>query len=638
MKKYCFITFIFFFGLLSCSNGETKTQNQDTLRPSVPLQNGEVQIGTQVWTTRNLNVTRYRNGDPIPQVTDPTQWRNLTTGAWCYYNNDSANGLIYGKLYNWYAVNDPRGLAPEGWNIPTKADYEVLTSYLGGSSIAGGKMKESGTTFWIPPNSAASNSSGFSGRGGGHRGDSDASFYNIRFFAYWWTSTQVNAYSGWSLSLNSNSGAAALGPGQGFYGFSVRCVKNASVSVVPATPSNLIGTAVTSTQINLTWTDNSTNETGFKIERKIGSGNYAMVGTVSANVVTYSNTGLIPNTTYTYRVYAYNSVGTSTGYSNEVTITPTTAADLPNLTTTAVSSITSLTAVSGGIISSDGGTLVTSRGVCWSTSPNPTTALPTKTNDGVGTGVFVSTISGLTNSTTYYVRAYATNSAGTAYGIERSFITPPEPIGSVTDIDGNTYQAINICSQTWMQQNLNVSKYNDGTPIPEVWNVTDWENLTTGAWCYYENNTANGPVYGKLYNWYAVAGIYDSASLANPALRKKLAPTGWHVPSFDEWYTLINPCLGGFPVAGDKMKSTNLWLYDPDITNTNSSGFTGFPGGYRYFGTFIDKGERGSWWSSTEVADNPNYSWARWLGYYLSSANSDQSMKKYGLSVRCVKD
>jgi len=106
-----------------------------------------VKIGNQVWMSTNLNVDIYRNGDIIPQVTDPTAWAELTTGAWCYYNNDSLKGAIYGKLYNWYAVNDPRGLAPKGWHIPTDEEWITLVNSLGGDTVAGGKMKSTGT-WW----------------------------------------------------------------------------------------------------------------------------------------------------------------------------------------------------------------------------------------------------------------------------------------------------------------------------------------------------------------------------------------------------------------------------------------------------------------------------------------------------------
>ena len=126
-------------------------------------------IGNQTWTTKNLNVSKYRTGDLIPQVQDPTLWDNLTTGAWCYYENSSANGTIYGKLYNWYAVTDSRGLAPTGYHIPNNSEFMTLINYLGGVLVAGGKMKEPGLSHWLAPNTEATNSSGFSALPGGGR-------------------------------------------------------------------------------------------------------------------------------------------------------------------------------------------------------------------------------------------------------------------------------------------------------------------------------------------------------------------------------------------------------------------------------------------------------------------------------------
>jgi uncharacterized protein (TIGR02145 family) len=222
---------------------------------------------------------------------------------------------------------------------------------------------------------------------------------------------------------------------------------------------------------------------------------------------------------------------------------------------------------------------------------------------------------------------------------------------NATDIDGNTYQSVTNCGQTWTKQNLNVSKYNDGTPIPQVTDPTAWTNLTTGAWCYYENNTAKGTTYGKIYNWYAVAGIYDAASLANPALRKKLAPTGWHVPSDVEWSSLIN-CLdpnadGGNNtnnVAGGKMKATGtiqagtgLWQ-DPNTAATNESGFSGLPAGYRFsYGSFGFIGSFVNWWSSSEMSDPAN-AWSRYLYSSSGSATRNYYSKSDGFSVRCIKD
>ena len=194
---------------------------------------------------------------------------------------------------------------------------------------------------------------------------------------------------------------------------------------------------------------------------------------------------------------------------------------------------------------------------------------------------------------------------------------------------------VTICSQVWTTTNLNVSTYRDGTIIPQVTDPTAWANLTTGAWCNYNNSTSNGTTYGKLYNWYAVAGIHDVASAANPALRKNLAPTGWHVPTDAEW-TILTNCLGGENVAGGKMKATTLWL-SPNTSATNSSGFTGLPGGYRFYtGTFNVIGNYGLWWSASEF--DTTYAWSRYLYYYYGNATRDYYSKNLGFSVRCLRD
>ena len=311
--------------------------------------------------------------------------------------------------------------------------------------------------------------------------------------------------------------------------------------------------------------------------------------------------------------------------------------DVLTLTTTSPSSIATTTAACGGNVITDGGTLVTARGVVWSTMPNPTIALATKTTDGTGTGVFTSLLSGLNPSTTYYVKAYATNSTGTSYGNELSFATLQNSSTTVTDIDGNTYPLVTICAQVWTTKNLAVTAYSDGTVIPQVTDPTAWANLTTGAWCYYNNAAANNATYGKLYNWYATVGIYDAASLTNPTLRKKLAPTGWHVPTEAEWNSLTT-CLGGTIVAGGKMKETGTahWI-SPNTDATNSSGFTGLPGGERFAsGAFVSLGNYGFWGSSSEY-DIPEI-WYRDLSYLNGNAWEGNGTKQNGYSVRCLRD
>ncbi|MEO6130507.1 MAG: fibrobacter succinogenes major paralogous domain-containing protein [Saprospiraceae bacterium] len=181
-------------------------------------------IGTQQWMDKNLDVTTYRNGDLITYVTDPTAWAGLTTGAWCYYNNDPSNNGPYGKLYNWYAVNDPRGLAPVGWHVPTDAEFTQLTTELGGEPVAGGKMKVTGTTLWQTPNTGATNTSGWAGLPGGTR-NYDGTFFDVGVFGLWWSASESPPYV-WNRYLSYiNAGAYRAGAYKAT-GYSVRCVRD----------------------------------------------------------------------------------------------------------------------------------------------------------------------------------------------------------------------------------------------------------------------------------------------------------------------------------------------------------------------------------------------------------------------------
>ncbi len=126
-----------------------------------------ITIGTQTWMAENLKTTKYRNGDPIPNVTDISEWYHLTTGAYCDYINTPGSDVTYGKLYNWHTVADSRNIAPTGWHVPSDAEWAILIEYLGGSDVAGGKLKETGTTHWYNPTTEATNESGFTGLPGG---------------------------------------------------------------------------------------------------------------------------------------------------------------------------------------------------------------------------------------------------------------------------------------------------------------------------------------------------------------------------------------------------------------------------------------------------------------------------------------
>ncbi len=301
---------------------------------------------------------------------------------------------------------------------------------------------------------------------------------------------------------------------------------------------------------------------------------------------------------------------------------------LPTITTKSVTTITATTAIGGGTVTNNGGYSILSKGVVWSTSSNPTVSLSTKTNNGTGSGTFISNIIGLNPNTLYYIRAYATTSAGTFYGNKLTFYTTSSTGG--TGGTGDT--TVTIGTQVLMNKNLNVATYRNGDLIPQVTDSAQWSNLTTGAWCYYNNDPILGAIYGKLYNWYAIN---------DP---RGLAPIGWHIPSATEWETL-NTFLGGYGVSGGKLKEAGtVHWQSPNTGAANSSKFTALPGGARHsIGSFQLKGYIGYWWSSTQFSGS--LSWYRYLYYsynYQPVGNyawgPAGNPKGYGFSVRCIKD
>ena len=302
---------------------------------------------------------------------------------------------------------------------------------------------------------------------------------------------------------------------------------------------------------------------------------------------------------------------------------------IPTVTTDHISAITQTSAIGGGDVTFGGGHSVSARGVCWSTNPIPTIA-SSKTTDGTGSGSFTSNLTGLSPNTSYYVRAYATNNLGTGYGTERSFTTLPENGGeTVTDIDGNVYHIITINKRDWLLENLKTTRYSKGEDIPEIVGNSEWSNMDKGGYCNYNKDAANAEIYGRLYNWFAVD---DS---------RNICPTGWHVPTKTEWESLIDH-LGGVSIAGGKMKSTGtlqqgngLWQ-EPNTGATNESGFTALPGGSRdQDGNFLMlSNNAGFWSSSTDGAEAWNYV----LTYKYISTEQSLNDKRYGFSVRCIKD
>ncbi|HBE40764.1 MAG TPA: hypothetical protein DDW27_06090 [Bacteroidales bacterium] len=336
---------------------------------------------------------------------------------------------------------------------------------------------------------------------------------------------------------------------------------------------------------------------------------------------TSSITQLEPNTLYFIRAFAQNSVGTA--YGNEVTFTTGIAA--PQVTTRPVSGITATSAICGGTIIYNGGADITGRGVCWSTSPDPDLG-DSFTTTYTGSEVFVATMTNLLPATKYYVRAYVKNSAWTIYGQQLILTT------KLADIEGNLYAIVNIGTQVWMAENLKTTRLRDNSQIANIEGDAEWIVLSTPAYCWLRNEIQYKNVYGALYNWYTVS-------------TGKLCPSGWHVPTDDE-FKVLEQSLGMTSAQanltdwrgtdqGAKMKSTTGWADGENGTNT--SGFSGLPGGYRWAktGAFNGIGMLTYWWSSENSTE---YGWYRRLDGPESAVFRSATSKEGGKYIRCVKD
>ena len=189
--------------------------------------NQGIEIGDQVWMASNLNVTHFRNGDVIPQAKSNVEWRRAGENgepAWCYYNNETNNGKRYGKLYNWFAVTDPRGLAPEGWRIPNNDDWDILVKYVSEQEKPSKALKESGTKHWTEPNSKAHNSTGFTALPGGYR-SGYGTFQGINSNGFWWTISEDEEFFAWYRYINFFYPQVFTDFASKTTGFAVRCIQ-----------------------------------------------------------------------------------------------------------------------------------------------------------------------------------------------------------------------------------------------------------------------------------------------------------------------------------------------------------------------------------------------------------------------------
>ena len=328
---------------------------------------------------------------------------------------------------------------------------------------------------------------------------------------------------------------------------------------------------------------------------------------------------------------------------------------LPTITTGTVSNITTSSATCSGNVTSDGGATVTQRGICWSTSANPTIS-SNHLNSSSGTGSFTINFTGLASGTKYYVRAYATNAAGTAYGNQITFTTTSVcPTSTVSDYDGNVYHTVAIGNQCWMKENLRTTHYSDGTGLTILINASFTTPSTTVGYLYCPNNSSSYvATYGYLYNWKAVMRNSSSSS-ANPSGVQGICPTGWHVPSQSEWVQLFNYVSSRSDyVCGTNSNyiakalsnntgwysSTNDCAIGNNQSSNNATGFKVLPSGYYDYGLVQNEGceppgYHADFWSCTLLSDGV---YACDFTYYQKTVLQWGHDRKNGYSVRCLRD
>ena len=519
-----------------------------------------VEIADKVWMAENLNSTIFTDGQAIKQISSDNTWQQLSTIAYCDYENNANLSEEYGRLYNWYAVNYSGGICPQGWHVATDTEWLELENYLGISTNAINStgwrndsdacvLKESGTSHWFNDSGESSNTTGFSALPAGIRDLIGVSRYRTKYAA-WWTATESDEQNAWCRALRVDSCDIYREDGKKTLGLSVRCVY-----------------------------DNNAD-------------------------------------TVIHQV------------------------DLPIIETEEITEVLMYSAVSGGLIINDGGDEIIEMGIVWSTMMNPDVNL----NEGMtietsGAINFTSILSGLSPNMTYYVRAYATNSAGTSYGSLLSFTTLESFFthgSGISDIDGNLYHTIIINGREFMSENLRTSRYNNGDPINKATDADAWLLSGSGSYCWMEDDsTANEVLYGKLYNFMTIAN-------------GNVCPTGWHVPCDDEWVELEmslgmdEGILYDIGWRGDnqggmlKSTGTEYWL-SPNAGATNQSGFNALPAGYRGGdGIFQDVGSNTYFWSMQETGYS-SHAWSRSLSNTETGVLRDTIEFSKGASIRCIK-
>ena len=564
-----------------------------------------VQIGEQCWMKENLRTTTSPStGTYLIPSTNANYTYTGKQARW--YNNDSATyaPMNYGLLYNWNAAVDTFNTAYGETSVNTDYNKTVsvnFTSNRRGICPVG----------WHLP--------------------SDAEWTQLTNY--------VSSQSEYTCGGNSSYIAKALASTEGWSLYNYTSyTNNCEVGKNPSTNNATGFSAVPAGRYYSSYSSfwGAGESTDFW---SIGSCLFLANDSTSATLVNLDIFGKANTSSVRCLRDSISGGGTS--------------AMLPTVTTSAVSNITETSATCGGNVTSDGGATVTARGVCWSTSQNPTVS-DSHTTDGSGTGAFTSSLTGLFAGITYYVRAYATNSGGTAYGNEISFTTsmstpvdgdaiPCPGTPTVTDYDGNTYNTVQIGQQCWIKENLRTTHYSDGMSIP-----AGGSNTSNTVPYYYDYSSHNLPLgtRGYLYNW--PAAIHGAASSGtNPTWVQGICPEGWHLPSDAEWTQMTYyvrsqseyTCGGNIAKA---LASTEGWAtFSNDCAvgngqaSNNATGFSAVPAGYCNGASFNHAGRIAYFWSSSVyVSTSAKY---RALSSTDAGVSSNNAYMSRGFSVRCLR-
>ena len=714
-----------------------------------------VQIGIQLWMADNLKTTRLNDGTAIPLVNGNSEWRNLTSPAYCWRDNDEAAYKDpYGALYNWHTVNSGK-LCPVGWHVPDESDWTRLELYLGGRSTAGGKLKEGGTLHWNSPNTGATDNYYFAMIGSGYREGQGGGFYELNRGGYLWSAGEENPTDGLWRGFSKDNVRMDLGHSGKSTGMSVRCImddnppepepgtirdyegntyKTVVIGKKTWMAENLRNTHLangeripefktasewtSATTAGFSWRNN--DEAAYKIPYGALYNSYALISTslcpsgyhmplakdffAMLNYVgswavlggkmkeegtqhwAAPNAGATNSSGFTMLPGGYRSgegsagfyelgrggylwlfpyydpdpggpwywgfskdkagvdfgtSGMNTGFSvrcvkdDEETL-------FSSVTTNTVTNVTPRTAVlTGSCI----GAAVGARGFRWNNHMDIyASELHSEiwyNNIESGTG-FCDTLTDLFPNTTYYVKAYAQDAQGKKYGEVLTFKTlkDPDAMGTVQDVEGNTYKTVKIGAQTWMAENLKATKYADGTPLKKGTRSSG----ANGKYYYvFDEDSTYKDTYGLLYSWFGATNSENSVHYLKGG--QGVCPSGWHIPDKEDKDELIG-FLGGPAVAAGKLKESGFehWI-SPNTGATNESDFSGRGAGiYTHLVDMLDgygfasKNKFTAYWTS-EIFQGYDFQYPALFGLNYLYNDLYSPIDIYcGASVRCLQD